>query len=169
MMDPLISSPEYWWWNQEVFLVSNMADGPTDILPKILMVKPGSIFVSDMAMLMMTFLPGLHFVRGGEKFPRVREIPTLAVMSPARLLYVSRQATVGWSGSTGCMVSLDTWAFVCGWGIPVDLNGVLLPVMSGVYLWGYDARLPQVRLSFCLCCVMVEPPFLPASRWAKAS
>ena len=48
-------------------------------------------------------------------------------------------------------------------------NGVLLPVMSGVYLWGYDARLPQVRLSFCLCCVMVEPPFLPASRWAKAS
>ena len=97
------------------------------------------------------------------------EISTLAVMSPARLLYVSRQPTVGWSGSTGCMVSLDTWAFVCGWGIPVDLNGVLLPVMSGVYLWGYDARLPQVRLSFCLCCVMVEPPFLPASRWAKAS
>ena len=92
-----------------------------------------------------------------------------AVMLPARLLYVSRQATVGWSGSTGCMVSLDTWAFVCGWGIPVDLNGVLLPVMSGVYLWGYDARLPQVRLLFCLCCVMVEPLFLPASRWAKAS
>ena len=74
-----------------------------------------------------------------------------------------------WSGSTGCMVSLDTCAFVCGWGIPVDLNGVLLPVMSGVYLWGHDARLPQVWLSFCLCCVMVEPPFLPASRWAKAS
>ena len=80
MMDPLISSPEYWWWNQEVFLVSNMADGSTDILPRILMVKPGSIFVSNMAMLMMTFLPGLHFVRGGEKFPRVQLLLPLLLL-----------------------------------------------------------------------------------------
>ena len=66
--------------SREVLLVSNMADGPTDILPKILMVKPGSIFVSDMAMLMMTFLPGLHFVRGGEKFPRVQLLLPLLLL-----------------------------------------------------------------------------------------
>ena len=66
--------------SREVFLVSNMADGPTDILPKIVMVKPGSIFVSNMAMLMMTFLPGLHFVRGGEKFPRVQFLLPLLLL-----------------------------------------------------------------------------------------
>ena len=40
------------------------------------------VFVSNMAMLMMTFLPGLHFVRGGEKFPRVQlSLPLLLLVA----------------------------------------------------------------------------------------
>ena len=64
----------------ECLICSVLKKWPTDIFPKILMVKPGSIFVSDMAMLLMTFLPGLHFVRGGEKFPRVQLLLPLLLL-----------------------------------------------------------------------------------------
>ena len=48
------------------------------------------VFVSNMAMLMMTFLPGLHFVRGGEKFPRVQLLlpPLLLVAQMCVLMFL---------------------------------------------------------------------------------
>ena len=53
------------------------------------------VFVSNMAMLMMTFLPGLHFVRGGEKFPRVQLLLPLLLLVAQMCVLMFRKREMG--------------------------------------------------------------------------